>query len=155
MYGVPRATNDIDIVVSLSLRQLLSLIQLFQRVGFAIESSIAVAAFHNKTMFNVVDFGRGLKVDFIVRKERDFSVAEFDRRETHEVEGMRLTIATPEDVLLAKLEWAKIGESELQIKDAAGILQVQSDSLDKAYIEKWVSILGLETQWKSAQQTAV
>jgi hypothetical protein len=106
-------------------------------------------------MFNVVDFGRGLKVDFIVRKERDFSVTEFDRRETHEVEGMRLTIATPEDVLLAKLEWAKIGQSELQIKDAAGILQVQSDSLDKAYIEKWVSLLGLETQWKSAQQAAV
>ena len=60
-----------------------------------------------------------MKVDLILRKDRTFSVTEFERRETHEVEGMRLTLATPEDVLLAKLEWAKLGDSERQLEDAA------------------------------------
>lgn len=45
---------------------------------------------------------------------------------------MRLTIAAPEDVLLAKLEWAKIGASERQIDDAAGILRMQGVKLDRS-----------------------
>jgi hypothetical protein len=43
---------------------------------------------------------------------------------------MLITLATPEDVLLAKLEWAKLGDSDRQIEDAAGILKMQRDSLD-------------------------
>lgn len=67
---------------------------------------------------------------------------------------MRLAIATAEDVLLAKLEWAKIGDSEPQVTDALGILQVQGHKLDVAYVEKWVHELGLEEQWTIAQQRA-
>jgi hypothetical protein len=154
MYGVPRATNDIDIVVAPNRQQLLSLVQLFKRLGLTVEPNIALQALKTRNMFNVIDFQRGLKVDLIVRKERDFSVMEFDRRETHEVEGMRLTIATPEDVLLAKLEWAKIGESEIQLRDVAGILRVQGKNLDWAYIEHWVRVLELGVQWRSAQDVA-
>src|ERR1051326_1407996 len=84
MYGVPRATNDIDIVIAPTRAQL-----------------------NKHGMFNVIDFKRGMKVDLIIRKEREFNVREFSRRKTHEIEDMRLTIATPEDVLVAKLEWAK------------------------------------------------
>lgn len=154
MYGVPRATNDIDIVIAPTREQLLSMVQLFQRVGLTVERRAAVAALRRKTQFNVIDFSQGLKVDLILRKDRDFSVTEFDRRETHEVEGVRLTIASPEDVLLAKLEWARIGDSERQLIDAAGIIKVQGNSLDVSYLERWVEQLGLEEQWAAAQQKA-
>lgn len=152
---IPRATNDIDIVVSPTREQLLSIVRLFQRVGLTVTPEAAVAALSNRTQFNVIDFAHGLKVDLIVRKDRDFSVIEFDRRETHEVEGMRLTIATPEDVLLAKLEWAKIGDSERQLIDAAGIMKVQGSALDTSYIQRWVGQLGLEQQWADVQQRAI
>lgn len=154
MYGVPRATNDIDIVILPTREQLLAVVQLFQRVGLHVAPEAALGALRAKTQFNVIDFPRALKVDLIVRKDRAFSIAEFERRETHEVEGMRLTIATPEDVLLAKLEWSKISESERQLTDAAGILQVQGDTIDRAYIEKWVRELELQTQWVAAQERA-
>jgi len=81
-------------------------------------------------------------------------VMEFERRETHEVQGMRLTIATPEDVVVAKLEWAKLGESQLQLKDVAGIIRVQGENLNVAYIERWVEELGLGAQWKSVRELA-
>jgi hypothetical protein len=155
MYGIPRATNDIDIVIAPSREQLLSIVQLFKRVGLTVAPEAAMSALQRRTSFNVIDFPRGLKVDLIVRKDRDFSVAEFDRRETHEVEGMRLTIATPEDVLLAKLEWAKIGDSERQLTDAAGIVTVQGESLDMTYIERWVRELGLEHQWAEVRRKPV
>ena len=155
MYGIPRATNDIDLVIAPTHAQRLSVVQLLQRVGLTVAPEAAVAALKRKSQFNVIDFSHGLKVDLIIRKAREFSVVEFDRRKTHEVEGMRLTLATPEDVLLAKLEWSKIGESERQLIDAAGIIKVQGTALDYAYIERWVESLELQTQWNAARERAV
>ena len=155
MYGVPRATNDIDIVVAPTRDQLLSIVTLFQRTGLTVTTEAALSALRNNTQFNVIDFPRGLKVDLILRKDRPFNLTEFDRREKHEVEGMSLSIATPEDVLLAKLEWARIGESERQLIDAAGILKVQGEVLDLAYIQQWVDRLGLEAQWAAARAHAI
>ena len=154
MYGVPRATNDIDIVIAPTREHLLSLVQMLVRLGLTVTPEEAAAAFRERSQFNVIDFARGLKVDFIVRKEREFSVTEFDRRETHEIEGIRLTLATPEDVLLAKLEWAKMGESERQIGDAAGIIRMQRQTLDYRYIEQWVETLALREQWDAAREKA-
>jgi Nucleotidyl transferase of unknown function (DUF2204) len=155
MYGIPRATNDIDLVIAPSAEQLRSVVQMFQRLGFTVAPEAATEAWRNRTQFNVIDFARGLKADLILRKDRDFSIAEFDRRQTHEVEGVRLTLATPEDVILAKLEWAKIGESERQLNDAAGMIKMQSGKLDVAYIENWVERLSLDRQWAAAREKAV
>ncbi len=66
------------------------------------------------------------------------------------VEDVGLGVASAEDVLIAKLEWAKLGASARQIEDAAGIIQLQGDQLDREYVEKWVSELGLEDQRKDA-----
>ncbi len=155
MYGIPRSTNDVDLVIAPSGKQLRSVVQMFQRLGFTVEPEAALEAWRNRTQFNVIDFARGLKADLIFRKDRDFSITEFERRQTHEVEGVRLTLATPEDVILAKLEWAKIGESERQLNDAAGMIKMQSESLDVRYIGHWVERLGLERQWQAARERAV
>jgi hypothetical protein len=154
MYGVPRATNDIDVVISPTRDQLLRIVQLFQRVGLTVHAETALNAYSNRTQFNVIDFPKGLKVDLILRKDRQFSIGEFERRETHEIEGMRLTLATPEDVLIAKLEWSKSGDSVRQLEDAAGILTVQRETLDLHYVEEWVAELGLKEQWRALQELA-
>lgn len=155
MYGIPRATNDVDLVIAPTGEQLRSAVQMFQRLGFTVAPDAAVEAWRNRTQFNVIDFARGLKADLIFRKDRDFSITEFDRRQTHEVEGVRLTLATPEDVILAKLEWAKIGESERQLIDAAGMIKMQRETLDVSYIEHWVELLRLEQQWHAAREKTV
>lgn len=154
MYGVPRATNDIDIVIAPAREQVLAVVQMFQRLGLTVHTESALAALHKRTQFNIVDLSQGWKVDFIVQKDRPFSEVEFARKETHEVDGLRLTLATPEDVLLAKLEWAKMGESERQLVDAAGILKMQRESLDLHYIEHWVDVLDVRDEWANVQQRA-
>lgn len=153
MYGIPRATNDIDIVIAPTREQLLDVIQFFKRMGLYVEEH-ALTALARRTQFNVIDFPNGWKVDLIIRKERGFSSAEFERRETHEVDGMRLTIAAPEDVILTKMEWAKIGDSERQLIDAAGVLRMQRDNLDIQYIGQWVDSLDLQAQWAEVLRRA-
>jgi hypothetical protein len=65
LYGTARATNDIDIVIAPTRAQLVSLVQMFQRVGLHVDQSGATAAFRSEGQFNVIDFDNGWKVDFM------------------------------------------------------------------------------------------
>ena len=49
--------------------------------------------------------------------------------------------------VLAKLEWAKLGESERRLRDVRGTLDVKADALDRAYIERWLDDLGVRDLW--------
>ena len=67
---------------------------------------------------------------------------------------MRLYVASPEDVIIAKMEWAKRGGSARQIEDAAGIVRVRGGELDRDYIERWARDLELEHEWDEVRRTA-
>jgi hypothetical protein len=56
-------------------------------------------------------------------------------------------IATAEDTIIAKLEWATEGQSERQLRDVAAIMETQGDGLDHEYIGRWIRALGLEDAW--------
>jgi len=68
-----------------------------------------------------------------------------------ELLGERVAVATLEDVILSKLEWATIGGSARQIEDVRRLLTIGSDILDFAYVERWVASLGLRLAWESVR----
>lgn len=154
IHGVPRSTNDLDIVIAPNSKQLRELVQFVKRFGYFAQIESAEDALRVRDQFNIIDFPNAWKVDLIIRKERDFSVTEFERREEIQVGDLRFVIARPEDVLIAKLEWAKISPSERQMQDAAGILIVQGGQLDVEYVERWIAALDLHDQWKAARELA-
>lgn len=151
-HGVPRSTNDIDIVIAPTRQQLDALLQQFPPEEYATDGEDAHDAFERKSLFNVVDYSTSWKVDFIVSDLSAFDLARFARKSVVEIAGVHLYTASPEDILITKLWWAKLGESERQINDAAGILRVQGNALDVAYIEKWVTALQLHQQWSLARE---
>lgn len=153
-FGEPRASKDIDIVIAPTREQLVELVRHFPDDQYYALEEDALEAFAHKSMFNIIDFASGWKIDLIVKKARPFSDEEFNRRKEVEVAGLRLSVATAEDVLISKLEWAKLGESQRQLEDAAGIIRVQAASLDTAYIERWVRELELSEQWAAARSRA-
>ena len=105
-------------------------------------------------MFNIVDMKTSWKIDLIICKSRAFSREEFSRRKLQNVQGTSLFVASAEDMILAKLEWAKLGKSQRQIEDAANILKLRADWLDRTYLDKWVGELELAEQWKDALRLA-
>lgn len=149
-HGAVRGTQDIDLVIAPTAEQLRVLIAQFPEDRYYADELDAVDALQHGTQFNIIDFGSSWKADLIIRKSREFSLVEFERRRPHVINGVRLFIATPEDVLIAKLEWAKMGESERQIEDAAGVIATQGANLDRAYVDRWIRELGLEQQWLRA-----
>ncbi len=151
-HGYPRTTHDIDLVISPTRDQLDRFVRGLDPDRYYVSVEAVDEAWRRRGMFNVIDYESGWKVDLILCKERPFSRAELQRRSRVDLAGLAVWIATPEDTIVAKLEWAKAGESERQIRDVAGILQVSGDRLDRAYIERWVGELGLADLWHRVTQ---
>ena len=151
VYGLGRGSQDVDFIIAADEDQIRKLLSLLPENEFYSEPNAAFEACRRKSMFNLIDNVTGLKIDFIFRKARPFSEMEFSRRRSAPVMGVQLFIAAPEDLIIAKLEWAKMGASLRQIEDVTGILKVRSDELDYSHLEHWIEQLGLSEQWHAAQ----
>jgi hypothetical protein len=107
-----------------------------------------VEALAHETQFNIIDMHTGWKVDLIPRKRRAFSQTEFSRRRRLDVLGTSLWVASLEDTILAKLEWAKAaGGSERQREDVRALLGLGVATLDPDYVQRWVDELDLADEW--------
>ncbi len=153
-HGAPRATQDIDLVVDAELADLLRLADGLRGVGMYVSDDAIREAVDSRGLFNAIDSSSGWKIDFIVRKERRFSREEFSSRQTIQFMGLDIDIARAEDMVLAKLEWSKLGDSERQLKDVAEIVSIQGARLDLDHIEGWVVELELREQWLKAKDLA-
>ena len=153
-HGAPRATQDLDFVIAATASQLRQLTTSLPKAEYYVDSDTALKALASESQFNVIDLETGWKVDLICRRSRPFSQTEFERRQTVNWEGLDLAVATTEDLLLAKLEWAKLGDSLRQLEDVTALLKLHGQQLDLAYLEHWVDELGLDTQWNEAQRAA-
>ena len=145
-YGEPRATRDIDVVIDPTPEALDSLIIGLQRGGAYVDADAARTALRARTQFNAVV--GDAKVDFVVRKERPFSKAEFDRRRRVHLLGLKGSMVSVEDLILAKLEWSAATGSERQLRDVEGMVRVAGSDLDRGHVERWAAQLGLTTSWR-------
>jgi len=153
-HGVPRSTNDIDIIIAPTREQLTALLAAFPEAEYYSDREDAFDALMHRSQFNVIDQQTFWKVDFIVSKDEPFDRARFERRRLTEIAGVNVYAASPEDIIVAKLRWSKMGASERQLEDAAGVIRMQGHQLDTSYVTKWVELLQLEEQWKAALQRA-
>lgn len=153
-HGIPRSTNDIDIIIAPTPDQLSALMDQMSDPEYDSDREDAFDALQRRSQFNVIDNVTLWKIDFIVSRDSPFDRARFARRRITEIAGVNVYAATPEDVVVAKLLWSKLGESERQLNDAAGVIRMQGHVLDRSYIQSWVDELELEPQWRAALERA-
>lgn len=153
-HGVPRATQDIDFVIAPTAGQLVTLVRALPPGGFYVDEGAALEALRQQGQFDVIDLASGWKVDLILRKSRPFSEAEFARRIRVSFQALLVNVATVEDLIIAKLEWARLGESRRQIDDVTSLLRVRGPDLDRQYLSSWIDQLGLEKEWGMAAGAA-
>jgi len=141
-YGQPRLTHDLDLVVVISPADILKIVTLFKE-EFYVDEEIIKEALSHKTMFNLVHYTTGFKVDFWILKEGNFSKTEFQRRKKVKLFNKEAYLATAEDTILSKLQWYKISESEKHFSDALKVYEIQKNILDINYIQSWAEKLSL------------
>jgi hypothetical protein len=149
-HGVPRSSQDLDLVVDPDVSSLQRFLASLPATEYYADADAALDALRRRSQFNVIDTATAWKADLIVRKARPFSIEEMRRPVEGDLLGARVLVASAEDTVISKLEWAKLGGgSELQLRDAAGIVTLHGMSkLDVAYIERWIRELGLEDSWR-------
>ncbi len=149
-HGIPRTTHDVDLVIDPKPTELRAFVLSLPIDEYYSDLDSALEALANRSQFNVIDQETGWKADLILIKQRPFSRTEFDRRTLGSLMGARALVASREDSILSKLEWASKSGSDRQLRDVAGVLSVGTE-LDLEYIEHWVAALDLTTYWEQAK----
>lgn len=147
IHGVVRTTLDTDIVADLSLRQAQPFADLLAG-SFYFDIDTIRHAIQQRSSFNVIHLATMFKVDIFVSKGRPFDRQQLDRRQRLIVDpdsGRTIYVATAEDTILTKLAWYRLGGevSDRQWRDILGVLTVQGNRLDQAYMRRWAEDLGV------------
>ena len=117
--------------------------------SFYISREAMIQAIHQRTSFNLIHFDSAFKIDLFVRKDTDFERQVLRRARPVPVAGARgrtFSFVSPEDIVLLKLRWYREGgeTSDRQWQDVLGVLAVQGEGLDHAYLQEWAETLGLK-----------
>jgi hypothetical protein len=153
-YSHPRMTLDIDIVVDLSPARVPLLLEGFPTSdGFTYYAPAIVKSIQDRIPFNILQTATGMKWDFMPVRQDAYGHMEFSRRRrVWLTEAVRGFAASPEDVVLGKLWYYSIGESQKHLIDIANVWAVTQ--LDLMYIEQWVERLQLQDAWAKARMQA-
>ncbi|MBL8142067.1 MAG: hypothetical protein JNM38_13210 [Acidobacteria bacterium] len=137
LYGEPRMTNDMDVVVELTTDQVDALLAHFTGDDYYVPSAPFVREVVARTgIFNIIHVPSASKVDLIVRRRTDFAEREFSRR--HRLpftDASDASVATPEDVIVSKLLFRARGGSDKHVSDVVGVLRVSAGQIDEEHIE--------------------
>lgn len=139
-WGIPRTTHDLDFVVQLSDPAGAPILREFSG-DFYVDEKAVRAAQQPPYQFNAIDTRSALKVDFWRTRPEPFDREMLRRRVRVTLFGEPAWISSAEDVVLHKLVWDRVSPSERQLADAAGIVAVQANALDKDYLRSWAKEL--------------
>ena len=142
LYTEPRFTRDFDFVVHLGISDIENLVNYFKD-DYYCDSDAVKEAIERKSKFNIIDPKINYKADFVILKDDEFSLTEFERRKKIIFLDMKIYIVSVEDLLLSKLIWIQEITSSTQMDDIEKLSQ--NKELDWNYINFWIKQLKLNT----------
>jgi hypothetical protein len=147
MYGVARTTLDVDLIADLEESHVAEFARALSN-SFYVSESMIRSAVANRSSFNVIHLATSFKVDVFVPKTRPFdqiAMGRVRRERIGRAGGVYTWIASPEDVVLTKLEWYRLGQetSERQWSDVVLLMKIQQHNLDLSYLAEWARELGI------------
>ena len=147
-YGEPRFTNDIDIVADLSPAHLDAFCAAFPEADFYLSRPAADEAVSRRGMFNIIHPASGLKIDVILPKRTPHDELQLSRGIQIPIDAdFKAVFASPEDIILKKLEWHEMGGGERHLSDIAGVVRTRGSALDRDYIENQSRDMGVIDLW--------
>ena len=139
-YCEPRFTNDIDLVIALPENRVAAFLDTFS-AGYYLPAEIVAQEARSGGLFNLIDEATGIKIDCIMLHAGDeFAHSAMQRRVQTPIAGGAVWVISREDLILAKLRWAKDSHSETQLRDVRRLLE---GTVDAAYLSHWIVRLGL------------
>ena len=151
VYGEPRLTHDVDLIVVLNRDQITRLPDLFPPAEFylpPVEVMLVEASREQRGHFNIIHHDTGFKADVYLFGSDPLHAWGLARARRLEVDGEPLIVAPPEYVILRKLEYFREGGSEKHLRDIRSMLATSPDLIHEAELEPLVVERGLQDLWQ-------
>lgn len=145
VWGRPRFTADIDIVVELTppdVQKLAHELHGIDRAGYVDEVAMR-DALERHGEFNFISPEMGLKVDFWILGRESHDLNELKRKKTKKILGYDIAFISPEDLILRKLRWYNKSMSEKHLEDARTVIAISGKKLDYQYLRRAAASQGL------------
>ena len=147
-HGAIRSTFDVDVICDLRPEHVDRFLSAFGSEFYVSETAVR-AAVEQRSCFNLIHLPTAFKVDMFVSRNRSFERAALDRampQRLAEGQGADVPVATAEDVIVAKLEWFRLGDesSERQWDDVARLVALLGSTLDLGHMRRMAAFLGVE-----------
>ena len=158
LHGMVRTTQDSDVIAEMRHEHLQPFVLALQDEFYIDEETIADSIQHNSS-FNIIHRETMFKVDVFIPSPRPFLQAQLARaqRQTFSFETeISAKFASPEDTVLSKLEWYRMGGevSDRQWRDILGVLKTRAGELDLGYLRKWAAELHISDLLERALKDA-
>jgi hypothetical protein len=155
IYGEPRLTHDIDLVVELQRADVGKIPEAFPDAEFYCPPPEVLRIEIDRPRrghFNLIHHESGFKADVYVAGEDELHRWALSRKRRIEFEGESMWVAPPEYVILRKLEYYHEGRSEKHLRDIAGMLEISGDQVDLRQLEQMVTERRLDSEWLEARR---
>jgi hypothetical protein len=154
VYGEPRLTRDIDLVIALRSADARRFAAAWPEAGFDVAPAEAIEEEARRPSgghFTVSHHDTGLRADVYLAGDEDFQHWALERAAAYDVDGDPVCFAPAEYVIVNKLRYYRMGGSERHLRDIAGILDVRAGRVDLAEVDRWARELGVLREWRKAR----
>ena len=154
IYGEPRLTHDIDLVVELHEDEVARLIKAFPLDNFYCPPPEVIKVEARRPLhghFNLIHHETGFKADIYTLGKDELHQWAMANRKRLDVEGEALWLAPMEYVILRKLMYYREGRSEKHLKDIAGMMEASFDQIDSDQLHEKIRYYRLEKEWEEIQ----
>lgn len=145
IWGRPRFTADIDIVIKLQQEKIDELEKALLELGRTgyVDKETIKQALERRGEFNFIDGETGMKVDFWIEKGTELDRLRFKRKKAKIIKGQQIYFISPEDLILTKLQWYQKSQSTRHLEDVESIIKISGKKLNMKYLRNWAKKLGV------------
>jgi hypothetical protein len=155
IYGEPRLTNDIDMVIDLKSEGIGQFANCFPIEDFYCPPPEVIKLEISRPLrghFNLIHHKTGFRADIYASGKDELHFWGLKNRKPVDVEGDEFWLAPVEYVILRKLEYYQEGGSEKHLRDIAGILAISSDQINLTVLDEKIKEMLLAKEWNAAKK---
>lgn len=154
IYGEPRFTRDIDLVVHLHARDAGRFNAAWSATEFYVPPVEVIEEESQRPVhghFNVSHHRTAMRADVYLPGDDPLTAWALEHPVPRTIEGDEVRVAPIEAVIASKLRYYKMGKSDRHLRDIHQMLRISGNLVDVPVLERWVARLGVEREWTAAQ----
>ena len=147
-YDLPCVPHNLDFIIALRPQDAEVMSRLFNP-DYDLSREAVDSAIARQSFFNLFHRKSRVKVNCIICQQIRYRLTEFNRRQRVKLENVMTWIVSKEDLIIAKLYWARKSLSPRHLRDVRNLI---ATGYDKVYVERWTRALGVFKLWEECTQ---